>query len=316
MAGTNLPIDRRSPMRWRGGRRSGNIIDRRGSGGGGLGGLGRTRLRLPGGLGGPGGLPGGIPIGRGGGIRKILLLVVVLVVISLLYERFAGPPADAPMGEQAIPGEQTEMVEFVSVVLADTEDVWNAIFAAEGGDYVEPQLVLFTGGAESACGFAQSAVGPFYCPGDRRVYLDLSFFDSLEQRLGAGGDFAQAYVIAHEIGHHVQNLLGILPEANRRQQALPEAEANAISVQVELQADCFAGVWAHHADAERQVLEPGDIDEALNAASAVGDDQLQRESQGRVVPDSFTHGTSRQRMEWFRTGFDSGAMRDCNTFAN
>jgi len=304
-------------MRWRGRRRSDNVIDRRGGGGGGLGGLGGLgRMRLPSGSGMPG--PMGIPVGRGR-IGRIVFIVIVLVVISLLYERFAGPPADAPTGNatgsQGSVANQDELVEFVSVVLADTEDVWNALFAQQNADYVEPALVLFNGGVNSSCGFAQSAVGPFYCPGDNRVYLDLSFFDALAQRHNAAGDFAQAYVIAHEVGHHVQNLLGILPEANRRQQALPEAEANQISVLIELQADCFAGVWAHHLEDAQQALEPGDLQEALNAASAVGDDTLQRQSQGYVVPDSFTHGTSQQRMDWFLTGFDTGSMQACNTFA-
>ncbi|MEX2200786.1 MAG: neutral zinc metallopeptidase [Dongiaceae bacterium] len=301
-------------MRWRGGRRSGNVIDRRGSGGGGLGGLGglgRSRMRLPNGM----GFPGGMGMGGGrGGIGRIVLIVGLLIAVSLLYQHF-GPESDESAPGGTVPAGQEELVEFVSVVLADTEDTWHAIFQAEGSTYREPQLVLFTDTVESACGYAQSAVGPFYCPADNRVYIDLDFFDDLASRHNAAGDFAQAYVIAHEVGHHVQNLLGILPEVHQRQQALPEAQADALSVATELQADCFAGLWAYHAQQQRQVLEPGDLQEALNAASAVGDDRLQRESQGRVVPDSFTHGTSQQRMEWFLAGFEDGELAACDTFS-
>lgn len=303
-------------MRWRGGRRSGNIIDNRGAGGGLGGGLGRMGgggFRFPGGMGG-GGLPG---MGGGrGGIGRLVLIIIVIVVISFLYNKF-GEQAQTPqtqIGDQPLTPGEDEAADFISVVLADTEDVWGKLFAEDGSDYPEPQLVLFTGGTQSGCGFADAQVGPFYCPGDRRVYLDLAFFDELAQRYGAAGDFAQAYVVAHEIGHHVQNVIGILPDANQRQQASSEAEANAISVQVELQADCFAGVWAHHAQAERDVLEPGDIEEALNAASAVGDDTLQKRNQGYVVPESFTHGTAAQRQEWFTRGFETGDPSACNTF--
>ncbi len=299
-------------MRWRGGRRSGNIIDVRGSGAG-PGRMGGGGFRMPGGLGG-GGLPG---MGGGrGGIGRIVLIVVVLLAISYLFNEFGGETQTPQTGDRPLTQGQDEAADFVSVVLADTEDVWNALFAADGSDYPEPQLVLFAGEVNSGCGYADAQVGPFYCPADRRVYLDLSFFDALAQRHNAAGDFAQAYVVAHEIGHHVQNVKGILPDANRRQQALPEAEANEISVQVELQADCFAGVWAYHAEAQRQILEPGDIEEALGAASAVGDDTLQRRSQGYVVPESFTHGTAAQRMQWFKTGFDTGDPGACNTFGN
>ncbi|MDZ4735402.1 MAG: neutral zinc metallopeptidase [Rhodospirillaceae bacterium] len=297
-------------MRWRGGRRSGNIIDRRGSGGGGLGGMGGlSRMRLPNGM----GFPGGMGMGGGrGGIGRIVLIVGLLIAFSLLYQHFGTEEDTTTSG--TVPAGQEELVDFVSVVLADTEDTWNAIFEQEGGTYREPQLVLFSGAVDSACGYAQAAVGPFYCPADQRVYIDLSFFDDLASRHNAAGDFAQAYVIAHEIGHHVQNLLGVLPEVHQRQQALPEAQANALSVATELQADCYAGIWAYHAQQVRQVLEPGDLQEALNAASAVGDDRLQRESQGRVVPDSFTHGTSQQRMEWFLAGFEDGELAACDTF--
>jgi predicted metalloprotease len=303
-------------MRWRGGRRSGNIIDNRGSGGGLGGGLGRMGgggFRFPGGMGG-GGLPG---MGGGrGGLGRMVLIIVAILVISYLVNRFGGETQtpQTQTGDQAFTPGEDEAADFIAVVLGDTEDVWNALFATWGENYAEPQLVLFTGGTQSGCGFADAAVGPFYCPGDRRVYLDLSFFDALATRYNAAGDFAQAYVVAHEVGHHVQNLLGILPEANQRQQAASEAEANEISVQVELMADCFAGVWAHHAQAERQILEPGDIEEALAAASAVGDDTLQQRSQGYVVPESFTHGTAAQRMQWFKTGFDTGDPEACNTF--
>jgi predicted metalloprotease len=305
-------------MRWRGGRRSGNIIDNRGAGGGLGGGLGRMGgggFRFPGGMGG-GRLPG---MGGGrGGIGRIVLIIVVFLVLSFLFKQFGGDQ-QAPQtqtGDQAFTQGEDEAADFISVVLADTEDVWTKLFAADGGDYPEPQLVLFTGGTQSGCGFAEAAVGPFYCPGDRRVYLDLSFFDELAQRFGAAGDFAQAYVVAHEVGHHVQNVIGVLTDANQRQQASSETDANAISVDVELQADCFAGVWAHHAQADRNVIEPGDIEEALGAASAVGDDTLQRRSQGYVVPESFTHGTAAQRMEWFRIGFDTGDPNACNAFGD
>ena len=305
-------------MRWRGGRRSGNIIDNRGAGGGLGGGLGRMGgggFRFPGGMG--GGLPGMGGGGGRGGLGRIVLIIVVILVLSFLFKQFGGEQGQSPQmqtGDQAYTPGEDEAADFIAVVLGDTEDVWNALFASWGEDYAEPKLVLFTGGTQSGCGFAEAAVGPFYCPGDRRVYLDLSFFDELATRFNAAGDFAQAYVVAHEVGHHVQNLLGILPEANKRQQAVSEAEANEISVQVELQADCFAGVWAHHAQAERDVIEPGDIEEALNAASAVGDDTIQQRSQGYVVPESFTHGTAAQRMQWFKTGFDTGDPEACNTF--
>ncbi|MEX1110066.1 MAG: neutral zinc metallopeptidase, partial [Dongiaceae bacterium] len=227
-------------MRWRGGRRSGNIIDRRGSGGGGLGGMGGlSRMRLPNGM----GFPGGMDMGGGrSGIGRIVLIVGLLIAFSLLYQQFG--PEENTTTSGTIPAGQEELVDFVSVVLADTEDTWRAIFQAEGGTYQEPQLVLFSDAVDSACGFAQTATGPFYCPADKRVYIDLAFFDELASRHNAAGDFAQAYVIAHEIGHHVQNLLGVLPKVHQRQQARPETQANALSVATELQADCFAGIWA------------------------------------------------------------------------
>jgi hypothetical protein len=200
------------------------------------------------------------------------------------------------------------------VVLADTEDVWGSLFQRAGSAYQAPKLVLFNGAVESACGFAESAMGPFYCPSDQRVFIDLSFFDELAGRLGARGDFAQAYVLAHEVGHHVQNLLGTSSAVHEAQQRTGGAAANELSVRLELQADCYAGVWAHHAERMKGILESGDVEEALGAASAVGDDRLQRQAQGRVVPDSFTHGTSEQRMRWFRRGLDSGETGSCDTF--
>jgi len=209
---------------------------------------------------------------------------------------------------------EQQAADFVSVVLADTEDTWTAIFQSAGEAYEEPTLVLFSGQVESACGMASAAMGPFYCPGDKKVYIDLSFFDDLKRRFGAPGDFAQAYVIAHEVGHHVQNLLGTSQQVRTAQRGLGKAEVNALSVRQELQADCYAGLWGYHANRSRQVLEEGDIEEALAAASAIGDDRLQQESSGRVVPESFTHGTSKQRVAWFRRGIENGDADDCNTF--
>jgi predicted metalloprotease len=203
----------------------------------------------------------------------------------------------------------------VSVVLADTEDVWSELFRQKGMTYTDPHLVLFDGSIDSACGNATAAVGPFYCPGDRNLYLDLSFFDQLSRDLDSPGDFAEAYVIGHEVGHHVQNLLGILPKVHKAQAGMSKTQANALQVRVELQADYFAGVWAHHAQARLNILEPGDIEEALRAASSIGDDTLQKQSQGYVVPDAFTHGTSEQRVRWFRKGFDSGDMAGGDTFS-
>ncbi len=207
------------------------------------------------------------------------------------------------------------MAEFVSVVLGDTEDTWHPIFRQLGRDYREPTLVLFTGSVNSACGYASAAVGPFYCPGDQKLYIDLSFFHDLKTRHGAPGDFAQAYVIAHEVGHHVQTLLGISEQVAAAGKGASEAQVNALSVRQELQADCFAGVWGHVANSQRQLLDPGDLEEALQAATAIGDDRLQREAGGQVVPDSFTHGTSAQRVKWFRAGFESGDINACDTFA-
>jgi hypothetical protein len=223
-----------------------------------------------------------------------------------------GPSSSTTTGPP--PAGQEELVDFVSVVLADTEDTWNPIFASIGRQYQEPHLVLFSGQVRSACGMAGAAMGPFYCPADYKLYIDLSFYDELRRRFRAPGDFAQAYVIAHEVGHHVQNLLGINGEVQAQQRRVGKAEANELSVRLELQADCLAGVWAYHADRARNLLEAGDLEEALNAASAIGDDRIQRETTGRVVPDSFTHGTSAQRVKWFKVGFQTGDVAQCDTF--
>ena len=280
-------------MRWQTGRRSSNIEDGRGS-------------RMPRGI-------------KGGGIGILLLALVGMyfgidpAVILNVGETLQGtsPEASTPYQPTA---EEKELADFVSVVLADTEDTWHAVFSASNRTYVEPKLVLFSGAVESACGFAQAAMGPFYCPADSKVYIDLSFYHDLKADLDSPGDFAQAYVIAHEVGHHVQNLLGISDKMAVERSRLSEVEYNRLSVKLELQADCLAGVWANHADRVRRVVEPGDIEEALNAASNIGDDRQQRRSQGRVTPDSFTHGTSAQRVSWFRRGFQSGKIGSCDTF--
>jgi predicted metalloprotease len=309
-------------MRWREGRRSDNIEDRRGMGSGSGGGFG-------------GGFPGGgFPTGGGGGFRKAglggfgLIVVVVLALLfgvdpSQLLQQALGPmdsgsvdsssysPSSSSSSSTA---DDAELRDFVSVVLADTEDTWTEQFRQMNRTYEDPKLVLFSGGVQSACGFAETATGPFYCPGDHKVYLDLDFFRELSQRFQAPGDFAEAYVIAHEVGHHVQTLLGIMDKVDSLRSRLSEADANHLSVMVELQADCFAGVWAYHADKERQILETGDVDEGLAAAAAVGDDRLQRQAQGYVVPESFTHGTSAQRTRWFKQGLQSGRISDCDTF--
>jgi hypothetical protein len=220
-------------------------------------------------------------------------------------------PATAPAHK---PPANDPMATFVSTVLADTEDVWTDIFRAQGKTYQRPKLVLFTGSTPTACGSGQAAMGPFYCPGDSKVYIDLAFYNTLRTQLGSPGDFAQAYVIAHEVGHHVQHLLGITDKVDALRSRQSPAQANAVSVRVELQADCFAGVWANHAQQARQNLDPGDIEEALNAASHIGDDALQRQAQGQVRPESFTHGTSAQRVGWFKRGLQAGDIRQCNTF--
>ncbi|WP_070310571.1 neutral zinc metallopeptidase, partial [Janthinobacterium sp. HH107] len=212
------------------------------------------------------------------------------------------------------PPESDEMARFVKTVLADTEDTWGALFKAEGGSYVKPKLVLYSGSTPTACGTGQSASGPFYCPGDQKVYLDLDFFNLMQQRFKVSGEFAEAYVIAHEVGHHVQNLMGLSEKVDNARRTASERQANAMSVRLELQADCFAGVWAFHANQDRKILEQGDVEAALKAATAIGDDALQRQSQGHVVPDSFTHGTSEQRVRWFSKGIESGQIAQCNTF--
>ena len=276
-------------MRWQSGRRSSNVQDRRGR--------------------------GGMMIGGGLGAIVITVVALLLGVDPDSIPTNGAAPANevAPGGPDQFRGVDEE-ADFISVVLADTEDTWNALFATRGETYREPQLVLFEDVVHSACGIAQSAVGPFYCPPDQQLYLDLSFFRELSQRFGAPGDFARAYVVAHEVGHHVQTLLGISDDVRAAQARASTTESNAMQVRMELQADCLAGIWAHHAQRERQVLDPGDIEEALGAASAIGDDRLQRETQGRVVPESFTHGTSAQRTQWFRNGFDSGDPDRCDTF--
>ena len=212
------------------------------------------------------------------------------------------------------PPESDDMARFVKTVLADTEDTWSALFKAEGGSYVKPKLVLYSGSTPTACGTGQSASGPFYCPGDQKVYLDLDFFNLMQQRFKVSGEFAEAYVIAHEVGHHVQNLLGLSEKVDQARRTASERQANAMSVRLELQADCFAGVWAFHANQDRKILEQGDVEAALKAATAIGDDALQRQAQGHVVPDSFTHGTSEQRVRWFSKGIESGQIAQCNTF--
>ena len=303
-------------MRWRMGRRSSNIEDRRGQGG--FSGFGRGLGRgIPGGFGRGGGR-------RGGGIGIVGIIIIVGAALLFGVDPLAllqgGDPTSfdqATVQQPGAPdgGASDEMKEFVSVVLADTEDTWHQLFAKSGGTYEEPTLVLFSGQVDSGCGYASSQVGPFYCPADRQVYLDLGFFQELGQNYGAPGDFAQAYVIAHEIGHHVQTLLGITQKVGELRGSLGEADANALSVRVELQADCFAGLWANHANRTRQILEAGDVEEALGAATAIGDDRLQRQAQGYVVPDSFTHGSSEQRVRWFRTGLESGSLQACDTFS-
>ena len=314
-------------MRWRKGRRSSNVEDLRGQGGasrGGMGGMfGGGRRRGGGGM--------RLPIGKksGGGLLGLIVVVGIVLLMggdlgSILGGMTGGAPqnyAPAPSSGQSTGVRQTgrqaqdETADFVSVVLADTEDVWHEIFRSQGARYQEPRLVMFDGAVRSACGLGQAAMGPFYCPGDQKVYIDLSFFRDLKNRFRAPGDFAQAYVIAHEVGHHVQTIIGVSEQVQQAKRRASRAEANAIQVKMELQADCFAGVWAHHAQRARNILEQGDIEEALGAAAAIGDDRIQRQTQGYVAPESFTHGTSEQRQRWFRTGFREGQVTSCNTFA-
>ena len=280
-------------MRWSSGRRSQNIEDRRGRR------IGRKTA--------------------GGGIGVIVLALIAMYfgVDPSVFLNQQGSPSIGTSSYSVSTSdtpENRQLVEFVSVVLADTEDTWHALFRQWDRTYTEPTLVLFSGAVESACGYAQAAVGPFYCPGDQKVYIDLSFYNDLKNRFRAPGDFAQAYVIAHEIGHHVQTLLGISKKIHNLRSRVTKVEANRLSVMQELQADCFAGIWAHHADKTRQILEEGDIEEALNAASSIGDDRLQKQSRGYVTPDSFTHGSSAQRVRWFRQGLQTGNISQCNTF--
>lgn len=300
-------------MEWRGRRQSSNIEDRRGASTGGS----------PFGRGGGFRLPTGGGMRRGGGGLGIGGIVMILIVcwiaginpLTLLTGELAmdGGSTSTQQQQTNTPAED-DVTAFVRTVLAETEDTWNGVFQAHGQQYQEPTLVLFSGQVSSACGFASAASGPFYCPGDRKVYLDTDFFRELSQRFDASGDFAEAYVIAHEVGHHVQNLLGILPRFNQARQRMSETEANQMSVRVELQADCFAGVWGKFTE-QKGILERGDLEEALNAAQQIGDDTLQKRTQGYVVPESFNHGTSAQRMEWFRRGFDSGDINSCDTFS-
>ena len=283
-------------MRWRGGQRSENVEDRRGRG---------KAVAVA-----------GVPIGCGTVVLAVAFLAlggdpkVVLGVLEAQQEM----QASTPRTQGPAAGRDDEIKDFVSVVLGDTEQVWGSIFRAAGSRYPPPTLVLFEGEVRSACGYTSAAVGPFYCPGDQKVYIDLSFYDELARRFGAPGDFAQAYVLAHEVGHHVQNLQGTMTQVHQQQQRLSKVQANQLSVRLELQADCYAGIWAHHAQTQRQLLEAGDVEEGLRAATAIGDDTLQKRARGRVQPESFTHGSSQQRVEWFSRGLRSGKLSDCDTF--
>jgi hypothetical protein len=285
-------------MKWKQGRRSDNVEDRRG--------------RMP---------AGGFKIG---GVGLLLIVVFSLItgqnplkLLGFIMQQGGGTQVGAPQ-PQPVPGGAEQQYDaqkdFVSVVLADTEDTWTQIFSQSGKHYQAPRLVLFTESVQSACGLSSSAIGPFYCPADSQVYIDLGFFHDLDQRFGASGDFAQAYVIAHEVGHHVQNLLGISSQVHQRQQSVSQEEGNELSVRLELQADCFAGVWGHHADRQRQMLESGDVEEGLNAAAAVGDDRIQKSAGRSVSPESWTHGSSEMRVRWFKQGFQSGQLSTCDTF--
>lgn len=278
-------------MRWEGRRQSENIEDRRG-------------MRVS-----RGGLVGG-----GIGTLVLVLLVMVLGGDPTAVLQGVGTPTETSNEPYAESPNEAEWRQQIAVALAETEDAWKAVFMDLGGGYREPTLVLFNGAVDSGCGYAQAAVGPFYCPADQKLYIDLGFFDQLDAQLGARGDFARAYVVAHEVGHHVQNLLGISTRVHEMQQRVDEVEANQYSVRLELQADCYAGVWAERADKYAGILEPGDIEEAMNAASAVGDDRLQRSAGRAVVPDSFTHGSSEQRQRWFQQGFRTGSVEACDTF--
>lgn len=280
-------------MKWEGNRESGNVEDRRGSG---------ARLG-----------------GRSIGIGTIVIALLGSYFLGINPMTIIGLLSGGQVQTQQAPIQETpaddQMARFVRTVLADTEDTWGAIFRENGGTYQQPRLVLFTGRTPTACGTGDTAAGPFYCPGDQKIYIDLAFYQTMRERFHVASDFAQAYVIAHEVGHHVQHITGIMDKVDQVRRSGTEKQANAMSVRVELQADCFAGVWAHHADRARGILEQGDVESALKAASAIGDDALQKQSQGYVVPDSFTHGTSEQRVRWFRQGIESGDLNTCNTFA-
>ncbi len=297
-------------MRWRGNRQSSNIEDRRGSGAPSMGG-GSGLLRL---------LP---MVYRLLGFKGTAIAVIGLVgyglisgdlnqiLVGMSQSSPAATSKSQPLQQSA---EEKQLVEFVKVVLADTEDTWGSLFQAKGKTYQQPHLVLFRKAVKTACGIGSAQMGPFYCPADKKVYLDLSFYDELARRHDAPGDFAQAYVIAHEIGHHVQTITGISQKVQQAKKGLSEVQANQLSVKQELQADCYAGIWAHHANRSRQILEAGDIEEGLTAASAIGDDRLQKQARGYVTPDSFTHGSSKQRVQWFKTGLEKGTLEACNTF--
>ena len=280
-------------MRWRGERESSNVEDRRGMSGGGR-------------------------VAIGGGIGTLIIIIIAVLLGADPQQLLRQMPTDAPaptsQGPRSTNPQEEELRQFVSVVLGKTEDVWQEVFQQNGKTYREPTLVLFTDRVQSACGLGSAASGPFYCPGDQKVYIDLSFYEELRRRFSSPGDFAQAYVIAHEVGHHVQKLLGISDRVDAMQRRMSEVDANKLSVRLELQADFFAGVWARHVQ-KQGLLEQGDIEEALQAASAIGDDAIQRQSTGYVVPDSFTHGTSEQRLRWFRKGFDTGDIRQGDTFS-
>ena len=288
-------------MRWEGNRESSNVEDARGSGGG-----------------------GGFPIGGGGlSIGAVVIALVggaifginPLTILSMLSGG-GGAPVQQQQQAPHAPPQDDRGAKFVSVVLANTEDVWGKLFQAGGAQYHPPKLVLFRGAVQTGCGTGQSAMGPFYCPGDQKVYIDLNFYDTLRTRLGAPGEFAQAYVIAHEVGHHVQDELGITRKVDQARQRMSQTQGNAVSVRVELQADCFAGVWAHHSQQSKQWLDPGDIESAMNAAAKIGDDALQKSAGRSVVPESFTHGSSAQRQKWFNTGYQTGSVKACDTFAS
>lgn len=297
-----LPIGSVEPrgaslMRWEMGRRSSNVEDRRGMG------MGR-----------------GVQVGGIGGLGIVAVALIAMffgvdprLVLDMMPSD-GGYGTEPAVVEGGRPPADDRQAQFVSAVLGETEDTWGRIFAQGGRQYQEPRLVLFDGRVQSACGIAGSATGPFYCPADQRVYIDLSFFNELEQRFGAEGDFARAYVIAHEVGHHVQNLLGVMDQVHQARQRLDEAGGNRLSVMTELQADCFAGVWARHTQERHDILEPGDIEEAVGAASAVGDDRIQQSTRGYVVPDAFTHGSAAQRVRWFQRGVETGDINACDTF--